>query len=78
MGKRTVDTCDLCEEEILTAKGGVEISGQNIIIHWAGKNSPKEDVFANNGSHAPLNGRTSLVVCNECLLDYFKKDFVAL
>lgn len=68
MAKVQVDLCDVCGEVIVEPKGGFEISGENISIAWAGRNSPEGDPFKNAGIHIPMNGRVTLTVCKSCLV----------
>ncbi|HLG28093.1 MAG TPA: hypothetical protein VI423_09940 [Paenisporosarcina sp.] len=68
MAKVKIDVCDVCGEVITGAKNGIEISGENIAVAWAGRNSPEGDPFDNNGVHIPMNGRVTLTVCKPCLI----------
>lgn len=79
MAKIKLDVCDICSEVIVTAKNGIEISGENIAVAWAGRNSPEGDPFRNSGIHIPMNGRVTLTVCKPCLikeLEISKSDIV--
>lgn len=67
MTKLSVDVCDICDEILTEAKSGIVIEGEDIAMRWAGRNSPKEDLFQNNGQYAPMNGRISFSVCRKCL-----------
>lgn len=81
MAKIRLDVCDVCNEVISAAKGGVEISGENIGVAWAGRNSPEGDPFKNSGIHIPMNGRVTLTVCKGCLvkeLQITNSDFVEI
>lgn len=67
MAKINMDVCDSCGNVIEDFKGGLEISGENIKVLWAGKSPPSEDVFQNDGVHAPMNGRISITICTSCI-----------
>lgn len=68
MAKVKLDVCDICNEVIVSAKSGIEISGENIAVAWAGRDSPKGDPFNNSGIHIPMNGRVTLTICKLCLI----------
>lgn len=68
MAKIKLDVCDICNEVIVQAQDGIEISGENIAVAWAGKSSPEGDPFNNSGIHIPMNGRVSLTICKSCLI----------
>lgn len=72
MAKVKFDVCDVCNEVIIKAQGGIEIAGENIAITWVGKDSPEGDPFRNAGIHAPMNGRVTLTICKTCLLKELK------
>lgn len=79
MAKIKVDVCDVCGEVIVKAKGGIEISGENIVIAFAGRGAPEGDPFKNSGIHIPMNGRVTLTVCKPCLvkeLEISNSDFL--
>ncbi len=67
MTKLTLDVCDICDEVLTESKSGIVIEGEDITMRWAGRNSPNEDLFQNNGQYAPMNGRISFSVCLKCL-----------
>lgn len=72
MAKLNIDVCDMCDTVLTEPKSGIVIEGEDIIMRWAGRNSPKDDLFQNNGQYAPMNGRISFSVCLKCLNEKIK------
>lgn len=67
-----MDTCNICDNNIVDIEDGITILGENIKVIWAGRLKSDLDIFEKNGSYAPFIGRLSITICKPCLKQYLK------